>query len=531
MIATASASPPVRTTRVLFVRLPPFLGFEKHHPRDVTLPLTIAHGATMAKRSGRQVEIVDVWSSARTMHDVLEQIRSSDPQVIFFEADAPPLPIVLRCAEAIRASTDAKLACYGSVPTFLPERVVGEDGPFHAAIHGEAEETMMDLLGAIEEERELETVEGISYWNGSEVRRTKSRAVLQDLDSMPPVDYDLFPLEDYCKYSFPMPLHKRVRWGHVIATRGCPYPCTHCSFDHRQSFGSKFRKHSPERVADEFQALEARGINCISVEDDIFTFDPEYATAVCDELIRRKVDVKWIIQTRVDCYDRTLLRKLKAAGCVGLSLGIESGNDRVLKVLKKGFALKQAIDGVRLAEEEGFMLRLLFIIGNPTETPDEIRDTINYALAAKAITAQVHICTPYPGTKIENEEGDDGRYIEEYSSYNRIVHNSSAATDEELWSLQKEFYRRYYFSWRYLKVFASQRLRYLLGSWRHDLPLFFAGFKYLAWEGRKQQSQDVDGLFEGEEKPERLREVELTPSAPAAEVLGERDRIPVESNR
>ncbi len=485
--------------KVAFIRLPPFIGFATHHPHDVTLPLTIAYSATMAKERGWDVTVLDIWSRpSTTMAEVIEKIRSVDPDVIVFEAHAPPFPAILKCAEAVRSFSDAKMLAFGSVPTFVPHRVVGPGLPFDVAMAGETEETTMALLDAFAQRRQVNDIEGIAIWDAASgrVHRTPERAPLEDLDTLPMIDYGLFDLERYCKYSFPMPLHRNVRWGHVLATRGCPYPCTHCSFDHRQTFGPRFRRHSPKRFVDNLELLVKRhGRNAISVEDDVFTLDRKYVAEVCDEIERRNLKVKWIVQTRVDCYDRELVRKMKRAGCVGFSLGIESGNDRMLKVLKKGFNRAKALEGIRICEEEGMMLRLLFIIGNPTETAPEVEDTIDLACRTKAITIQAHISTPYPGTGLLGKEGGDGEHITDFTSYNRVARNLSPIPDEQLWSLQKKFYHKYYFSWRYLKVFFSQRVRYLAGSWRRDLPLFLNAFWYLAWGSRRQAQRDVGAVF------------------------------------
>lgn len=492
-----------RAQRVLFVRLPPFIGFKTHHPRDVTLPLTIAYTATMAKQQGRDVHVTDVWSSERTMHDVLAEIRAFGPDVVLFEAHAGPFPVVQRCAEQLRDLSDARLLAYGSVPTFMPERVVGPDGPFDVAIAGESEFTSIDLLDAFDEGRPLSEVDGIAWWDAEsgKVAKTRPRGMPKDLDALPMVDYELFHLPDYCKFSFPMPIHGEVRWGHALATRGCPYPCTHCSFDHRQSFGRLFRRHSPKRFVDNLEVFASRyGINAVSIEDDIFTLDRKYVLAICDEIDARGIDVKWVAQTRVDCIDEELVKRMKRAGCVGLSLGIESGNDRVLEVLKKGFTRQQAIDGIRLCQDHGLMMRLLFMIGNPTETAAEVEDTIDLACQAEAITVQVHVSTPYPGTGLLGEDEGDAKHIQDFSSYNKIVHNHSAMPDEVLWSLQKKFYRKYYFSWRYLSTFFRQRVRYLDGSLRRDVSLAFQALWYLVWTSRRQANRDLDAVFGEDER-------------------------------
>jgi radical SAM superfamily enzyme YgiQ (UPF0313 family) len=498
MSTPAVATAPRKLERVLFLRLPPFLGYKSHHPRDITIPFTVIYSATLVKETGRHVTAMDLWGKDdTTLEECIESIKAENPDVVLFECSAGATPLILRCAEALREALDPVIIGFGSVPTYTPDRIFGADKPFDYGLCAECEETALELLDALEQGTPVADVKGLVYWDAGsgEMVQTDARPLIKDLDSLPIPDYNLVDLDQYHMYSFPVPLFRAVKWGQMLSSRGCPYPCTHCSFDHRQTFGRPFRTLSPERVVDNMEAMVSHGANAISIEDDCFSLKRAHAVAVCDEIERRGLKVKWVAQTRVDLIDRDLIARMKRVGCVGLSLGIESGNDRVLKHLKKGFTREQALEGIREAQNQGIMLRLLFMVGMPTETADEIRDTITLALEAKAITVQAHICTPYPGTTLLGEAEQDGRYVTDFSSYDKIVYNMSQCSDEELWALQKEFYSRYYFSWHYFKTFARQRLLYLPGSWRRDVPLLFRALWYLLWASRKQQQRDVDGAF------------------------------------
>lgn len=482
------------TRRVVFLRLPPHLGLKAHHPRDVTLPLTIAYTATIIKQSGREAHVVDMWGAPYGLREAVNRIRNAKPDVIFVECTSEAVVSALRLAPYLKQLGNPLLVGYGPMPTFMPERILGDDTPFDIGVGGECEYVARDLLDAIDAGTPLEDVRGIAFWSKEReaIVRTEPAPLIEPLDDLPIPDYSLFDMDQYYRYSFPIPHFRTSRWGEMLASRGCPYPCTHCSYDHRQSFGRPFRMHSPERVVDNMEAFVRDGFNVISMEDDCFTFKRDFAIAICDEILRRGIKIKWVMQTRVDLIDKELITRLKSAGCVGISLGIESGNPRILKELKKGFTQEQAYEGIREAQNQGMMLRLLFMIGIPTETADEIRDTIKIALASKAITVQAHICTPYPGTGLLGKEGGDKPAIEDYTSYNRITCNMSACSDEVLWALQKEFYARYYFSLRYLLLFLRQRVLYLPGSWRRDLPLFWHALKYLLWTSKKPQVRDLD---------------------------------------
>jgi hypothetical protein len=171
-----------------------------------------------------------------------------------------------------------------------------------------------------------------------------------------------------------------------------------------------------------------------------------------------------------------------------------------------------------MCQEEGLMMRLLFMIGNPTEKAEEVEDTIDLVLQARAITIQVHISTPYPGTGLLGEAEADGEHIEDFTSYNQIVHNISEIPDEVLWELQKKFYRSYFFSWKYFKLFLQQRVKYMTGSWRYDLPLMFRAFWYLVWTSRKQGERDIEGTFEGADVGPAVPTERIVPLEPSLEV-------------
>jgi radical SAM superfamily enzyme YgiQ (UPF0313 family) len=140
------------------------------------------------------------------------------------------------------------------------------------------------------------------------------------------------------------------------------------------------------------------------------------------------------------------------------------------------------------------MMRLLFMVGSPSETLADAEETIDLARRAGAITIQVHIATPYPGTSF-NVDSDLGNALHDFSSYNRIVRNMSRIADADLWRLQKRFYRTYYFSLRYALVFARQRLPYLSGSWHRDVPLVVHALRYLVGGTKQPIERDIQASF------------------------------------
>ncbi len=465
-------------TRALFLRIPPFFGYVRHHPHDVTLPFTIGSTATMLQDLGIRVKVMDVWANGWSMEKTLKGVARFDPHIIFFDAATGVFPAI----DEINKNLSAITVIFGSVPTNFPEAVSRID----FGLVGECEETAVELVAALNEGRHLKEIPGLIYWDEKTARlvKTKERPFIKNLDSLPIIDYALFDLKRYRKFSFPVPTFSPVRWGHVLTTRGCPYDCAFCGADHRQSYGRPLRRASAKRIAGEFEDLAVNHqVNAISIEDDCFTANRNHVLDICDEIEKRNLPVKWVAQTRVDLVDRQLMKRMKAAGCVGLSFGVESGNDRILGVLRKGVTRARIEQALQDAAREGLMLRLMFMIGNPTETEAEIEDTMSLALSAQAITVQIHYCTPYPGTEFFDAGMDDlGRGLS-FSPYNSIHRNLSLVPGQKLTELRNRFYHAYYFSWKYFKLFLRQRLLYMPGQAANDIPLVVRAMLYLLRRG------------------------------------------------
>ena len=458
-----------------------------------------AYTATLAKKAGWHVAVVDAWALGLTLEECLDGIAGHSPDTVFFVTNAPELPVVLELARRVKQRCAARVVSLGSVPTFIPERIIGPGLPVDVGIVGETDLTAVALLDAFDAGAPLEQVEGIVHWDEAKeaLNRTEPRPLIDDLDSLPPLDYSLFDLRHYYMYSVPVAVWGGTRWGYVLTSRGCPFACSHCNFDHRKTFGKKYRMASAARVVDEMEGqVRDYGVNVISIEDDCFSLKRQHVLDVCDEIERRGLRLKWVIETRVDLFDAELLRRMKAAGCQGLTMGIESGSDRVLKTLKKGFTRKQAEDGIRLARQAGMAVRLLFMIGNPGETEEDVAQTLDLALRSGAVTVEFHLCTPFPGTSMLGEAENDGKYIEDFSPFDTIVYNMSAIPDERLWSLQRSLYFRYYFSLRFFMIFLRQRLLPLITNVRREVLLIFNTLLYLTSHSRRPGDRAVANASE-----------------------------------
>jgi radical SAM superfamily enzyme YgiQ (UPF0313 family) len=274
--------------------------------------------------------------------------------------------------------------------------------------------------------------------------------LIKNLDKLPFPKHDWFLNGRYLAF-YPIKILKRIRWGFVESSRGCPYKCIFCSPTLRISFGKRYRVRSAENVVDEIEYLVSRGVNVIKFVDDEFTLDRERIEKLCDEIIKRKIKIKWIAQGRVGNLDRKIIKKMKMAGCSTLCFGVESGSDRILKLLKKDQTTEQIKKIFKLCKEYGILTVAYFLIGCPTETKEEILQTYKLCKEINPIMIQVAFFTPYPGSPYyEKINSNERPSFDKFSHYNAIACNLSNVNSRELLKMQKRFYTRWLLDFRFL---------------------------------------------------------------------------------
>ncbi|OQY04145.1 MAG: hypothetical protein B6I22_10000 [Desulfobacteraceae bacterium 4572_123] len=254
---------------------------------------------------------------------------------------------------------------------------------------GEGEESILELARG---ECSRADIKGIAYRDGSRTITTGVRP-FTDVNTLPLPARHLIPLGRYRALGMPISM---------TSSRGCPFHCIFCVG--RKMVGAKVRYRNAGSVADEIQYLRTLGFHQINLADDLFTANKKHCHDVCDEIIRRNLNVKWTSFARVDTVSTDVLVKMKAAGCQAVSFGIESANARILKTIKKGITLKQVVDAINMCNTAGIMPHASFILGLPGETPETIRETVDFGLEMKklGLSYGFHLLAPFPGTEIRD---------------------------------------------------------------------------------------------------------------------------------
>lgn len=275
------------------------------------------------------------------------------------------------------------------------EALFSTDADF--AISGEGEITLSELLKNLQNGGNFKQIDGLMWRDKSGLIVENSvREFIKDMDALPLPDYSIFKLDRYISFELnELP---------ISTSRGCPFGCVFCAVN--IVTGKVFRPRSPENILKEIIANYKNGIRNFYVTDDAFNLDIRRAEEICDLIIKNGLNIKFVFQNglRVDCLTPTLVNKLKKVGCATIVLSAETGNEDVLKVIKKKITIEQFKFAIDVVDRADINFIVNFIIGHPTETYDKAMDSIRLAREIYKKKNCVNIIflnlIPFPSTEL-----------------------------------------------------------------------------------------------------------------------------------
>lgn len=449
--------------------------------KDVSLldvPLGICYLASVLIQAGYEVSLTDADAEKLKIIDISKKLEKENPDIIGLTCTTPMVSSVKKTAETLKnAFSEAKIIVGGPHVTAVPEDLLKEKY-IDVAVIGEGEHTLVELVKLIEENKSLRNCKGIAFKEDGKIIRTESRPLICDIDALPIPARHLLPYEKY-KHSDLIERKTKKNYANIMSSRGCPYKCIFCGS--RTTFGGVVRFRNPKLVVDEIEECYNKlNVGIFGFSDDTLTVKKEHITEICNEILKRKLDISWIAQARVNTVDKEMLQLMKKAGCSAVHYGYESGSQTILDNIKKGITLQQSIDATKITKEVGLKIHGYFMIGNPGETIETAKQTINFAKKLDPDTAQFTIATPFPGTEFYQMFLNKGRSLEEfkdYTFYSNIVFMPDNMTKEQLLKLHKQAYKEFYLRPKYIFK-AIKRLRSI-----KTIKQTFAGFKALVKVG------------------------------------------------
>lgn len=348
----------------------------------------------------------------------------------------------------------------GAHPTVCAELVM-QDPKIDYAVLGEGEQTIVDLIQHMEENKGLEESDGIGYrLNGDVVIKPKT-SFIEDVDSLPLPARHLLNMDAYFRLKESRGMKRNRRYTPIITSRGCPFKCVFCTA--HKVWGRRYRKRSPENVIAEMAHIKEKyGIEELMFEDDNVTLDVKRAEEIFDLMISKDLNFYWDTPNGVAAFtlNKKLIKKMVDAGCYRINLAIESGNQHHLTHnIKKPLKLEKIPPLVQYARELGCEVNMFIVLGVPGETEDMMWDSFRFAASLGIYSPFFSIATPYPGSELLEISNEKGYLKKDFTLDDLFIRSFSLNTPE--WDGEK------------LQRIYQKGRRWLLMQHLKDHPLDF----------------------------------------------------------
>ncbi len=394
---------------------PPFYRFFNYYNRY--FPLGLSYLSSTLKKAGHQVTIYDADCNKNAKG--MDYTRLPEKYLIYLkELKNPENPIIKEISEtfikyqpdivgitvmtpkAASAFTIASLAkkynkdCSvvfgGPHATLKADEILKNTRDVDFVVSGEGEVVLLELINALQVKgNNFSTIQGLSYRQEDKGVHNTIRSFIDDLDCLPFPDRETLLGSD---------TYTSEDMGLLMGSRGCPYSCSYCA---TQIWTRKVRYRSLTNILEEIKYVHHRyGTRQFTFKDDSFTVNRKRVMEFCNKLIDTGMKVNWDCNTRVDLVDSELLRTMKRAGCNSIKVGIESGSERILKLMDKGITLERVEEAARLFREVGIHWTAYFMMGIPTETKEDVKKTLGLLYKIRPSFASVGVYEPFPGTKL-----------------------------------------------------------------------------------------------------------------------------------
>lgn len=378
---------------------PPYPHTGHQHPPFI--PLSLGYLGAVAEKNGHEVTVIDCQAEKLEPEDYRKRINQTNADVVGITSTTLTYKSALKIATVTKQELPNCTAVLGGChATFWDENALKECPSLDIIVRREGEVTFIELLEKLQNKTSLNNVKGITFrTNNGAIARNEDRPFIQNLDELPFPAFHLFPLSTF----------RRV--GKIIfplqTSRGCVFWCDFCTAV--RMFGRGYRGRSPKNVVDEIEYLHNKyGESQFAFYDDAFTVNTERVEKICDEIITRKLNVHWDCEARVDMANTHMLQKMKAAGCMALWLGVESGSQLMIEKMHKKIKLDQTRNAFKTARELGIMTIANVVLGFPGETEQTAWETIKFIKELNPGDVGFYIATPYPGTPLYEQVKQNG---------------------------------------------------------------------------------------------------------------------------
>jgi len=472
--------------RVFFIN-PPFLGRFSRSQRSpgviksgtMYYPYWLAHAAALVEKNGHEIQIVDCPAAALSEQALHQAALEFNPDLMVLESVAASWDADCETAARLKKLLpDSSICLVGTHVTMLWRETLEREPLIDFVAIGEYDFTILELTENLHRPDRLAHIKGLAFRQGADSRRTEDRPLIMDLDQLPyiaPIYKRFFKVENYY---FNLSYHPMVM---LIGGRGCNSYCFYCVYP-QVIHGHSYRHRSPEHLIGEMCWVQENmpQVREITFEDDTFAADRRFARRFADLVRERGVRLPFFANLRTT-VDYETLKALRDAGLRNCAVGFESGDDRLLRNMRKGQNSSIQTRFVRDAHRLGLLVHGCFMVGFPGETRATMNKTLDLAFKIKPDSAQFYPVMPYPGTGAFAYYQQNGMLattnFREWLTAeggHRCVLNLPDLPPQEIEAFCERAFRRFHFRPRYLLYKWIQLLRHPREGWRSlKAGLFF----------------------------------------------------------
>lgn len=418
-------------------------------------PMWLSYAAGYSDLKGHECHVIDAPASGLEYDEIVTAAKKIKPDIIIVDTSTPSIFSDIEFSQKIKDEIEeCFIILVGTHPSALPFDVLNINKKIDAVICGEYEKVLSEFAeiskNKWKDKNELIKIKGLIFRIGDEIYGEKTLNFIEDIDEIP------FVSKTYKKFLN----HKDYFYGHskypiitILTARGCPHQCVYCVYP--QVFNSRqVRYRSINNVVDEIEYILKNfpDVKEIMFEDDTLTINKKRAIEFAEEISRRKLKFQWSANSRAD-VDMETLKVLKRSGARLFCVGVESGDQTVLDNMKKNLKIEKIQQFFSDAKKAGILIHGCFLVGNPGETKDTLKKTLDFAKQLNPDTAQFFPIMVYPGTEaytwakendfLVTEEYD--RWLTEGGMHNCVL-SRPGLTNKELVDFcdkaRKEFYLR-----------------------------------------------------------------------------------------
>ncbi|MCP3677985.1 MAG: B12-binding domain-containing radical SAM protein [Deltaproteobacteria bacterium] len=399
--------------------------------------------------------------------------------------------------------------------TYIPDEAIEH---CDYVMRGEADETILDFIHALEKGEGFEAIPGLTYRQDGNVVHNKSVSICKDLDALPAPDYTILKGIGTDVY--------KLEIAPIMTSRGCPYDCSFCSVT--SMFGHKFRYRAKEKVLDELRLHKEAGGKFVFFYDDNFTINRKRAKALLQSMIDEELTPRWTAQVSVDvAKDLELVKLMQKSKCYTVYIGLESINPETLKAYNKKQTVEDIENCISILHQHNINVHGMFVFGSDEDTVETIHATVDFAKRNNIETVQFLILTPLPGTRMYHELDQQGRiFSKDWSLYDahHVVYKPKNMTYHELQVETMKATKRFYSVGQIIKRAVRLQVlttslkaygRHMSKTWDRRNKYFVEYTKSITDAGKildlkaKQTAEDIKDKF---------RQIELTGQAPQPKI-------------